>query len=69
MIEFHTAWDNEDHVYLHWGTAEINGFLYRYAVESHCEKMSEWDRDQILQAFRKQMEITANYHDAPGMIQ
>ncbi len=69
MIEFHTAWDSDDNVYLHWGTAEINGFLYRYAVESHSEKMSEWDREQILDAFRKQIESVCNYHEAPGRLQ
>lgn len=69
MIEFHTAWDDEDHIYLHWGTAEIGGFLYRYAVESHSEKMSEWDREQILGAFRKQIASVANFHEAPGRLQ
>ena len=69
IIEYSTVWDDEDKVFLHWGTGEINGFLYRYAVESHDEMISVWDREQIRQAFKQQLIEVASYHEAPGRLQ
>lgn len=66
IIEYSTTKDEENNVYLHWGTGEIDGFLYRYAVESHNKEMSPWDIEQIREAFKQQLFECRTYHGAPG---
>lgn len=69
IIEYSSAWDEDDQVFLHWGTGEIDGFIYRCVVESHDEMMSAWDRDLIRDSFKKQMEEVALYHKPSKRLQ
>lgn len=53
-LNFFTAWSDEDQVYLHFGVGHIDGFVWRYAVESHNPEISNMDVDMIVEAFNQQ---------------
>lgn len=54
-ITYFTTWDDRDQIFLHWGVGEIEGFVWRYAVESHSPEITAVEVAMIEEAFEVQL--------------